>query len=80
MGVSSSASSQGMDRFSSSSCLFPDVEKVSSGDPGKAHLNSGVQRRVGQIIILEKYYVIFLFIFILFFTRSVFYVCIEYCI
>ncbi len=56
-----------MDRFSSSSCLFPDVEKVSSGDPGMAHLKSGGQRRVGQIIILEKYYVIFLFVYFIYF-------------
>ena len=76
MGVSSSASSQGMDRFNSSSCLFPDVEKVSSGDPGMAHLNNGVQRRVGQIIILEKYYVIFSFLYVLYFLLGLSSTCV----
>ena len=76
MAVSSSASSQGMDRFSSSSCLFPDVEKVSSGDPGMAHLNSGVQRRVGQIIILEKYYEIFSFLLFFYFLLGLSSTCV----
>ena len=76
MAVSSSASSQGMDRFSSSSCLFPDVEKVSSGDPGMAHLKSGGQRRVGQIIILEKYYEIFSFLLFFYFLLGLSSTCV----
>ena len=54
MGVSSSANSQGMDRFSSSSGPAPDSEKVSFGDPGMAHLREEVQHRVEQIILIKK--------------------------